>query len=111
MRERALEWREQRLTRRDPRRFGQNADLDLVAIVATAPRTTCAVDVGRWLATRDRAFRCYRSQLREQRYRMLLPRVIRRSLRAREGYARVLPPVQPGEPAGRNLLTAVTNSR
>ena len=95
-----------RLLRRDPRRFGENADLDLVAIADHVPPVTCAVAVGPWLALRDRAFRCYQSQLGAQRYPLLLPRALRRRFVGRESYARVIPSPRPGEPLYRDLIVA-----
>jgi LmbE family N-acetylglucosaminyl deacetylase len=100
-----------RLLRRDPQRFGERADVDLVAIADNAPPTTCVVDVGGWLATRDRATRHHRSQLGERRYLLMLPRVVRRWFGPTESYARVIPPHHPDDPQYRDLIEAARAGR
>jgi LmbE family N-acetylglucosaminyl deacetylase len=100
-----------RLLRRDPRQFGEHADVDLVAIADNAPPATRVVDVGRWLAARDRATRHHRSQLGERRYILMLPRFVRRWFGPTESYARVLPPHHPDEPRYRDLIEAARSDR
>jgi hypothetical protein len=93
-----------RLMRGDPRQFGRNADVDLVAILDNALPATCVVDVARWLAIRERACACHRSQLEGLRYLLPPPLGIRRWFGGMERYARVIPPPYPAEPTQGDLL-------
>lgn len=100
-----------RLMGRDPRRFGQHRDVDLVAIADNAPTATCVVSVGRWLATRDRAIGHHRSQLGERRYLLMVPRALRRWFGPTEAYARVIPPHRADEPVYHDLIEATGPNR
>ena len=51
-----------RLTRRDPRRFGENADVDLVRALEEATPVTAVVDCGAYLDQIDAAWRCHASR-------------------------------------------------
>jgi LmbE family N-acetylglucosaminyl deacetylase len=93
-----------RLLRRDPRQFGRNGDVDLVAIVENAQPASCAIDTRAWLAIRDRASACHTSQLGGRRLLNVIPRRLRRRLEGSELYIRVHPPVAEGEPVGSDLL-------
>ena len=58
---------------------------------------TCAIDALPWLATKERAFRCHRSQLGFFATLLRMPRAIRRPFFGSESYTRAQPPVAPGE--------------
>ena len=94
-----------RLFRRDPRRFGENNDVNLLAAATQITPVTCTIDVGPWLALKDRAFWCHRSQLGSLARLQRLPRWLRRPFVATESYTRVVPSVAPGEPRERDLFT------
>ncbi len=96
-----------RLFRRDPRRFGENADVDLLAVAAQITPVTCAIDVGPWLAVKDRAFWCHRTQLGMLARVHRLPRAFRRPFVAGESYTRAVPPVVSGEPGERDLFAGL----
>jgi mycothiol S-conjugate amidase len=98
------------LLRRDPRRFGRNGDVDLVAIVENALPATCAIDTRAWLAVRDRASSCHRSQLGGRRWLNLLPRRLRRRFEGTELYVRLHPPILPGEPIQDDLFGGIGKS-
>ncbi|MGI8587834.1 MAG: PIG-L family deacetylase [Chloroflexia bacterium] len=81
-----------RLLRRDPRRFGENADVDLVRVVEEATPVTAVVACGAWTEQMDRARLCHASQLGGMAGLMRLPRPMRRLLMGREQFTRALPP-------------------
>ncbi len=96
-----------RLFQRDPRKFGENADVDLLAVAAQVTPVTCAIDVGPWLVAKDRAFWCHRTQLGMLARVHRLPRRLRRPFVAGEAYTRVVPPVAPDEPREGDLFAGL----
>jgi mycothiol S-conjugate amidase len=93
-----------RLLGRDPRRSGANRDVDLVAMADGATPITCRIAVGPWLAARDRAFRCHRSQLGGRAGLLRVPRPIRRLLLGTEDYTEVGAPRGPDRPIDRDFI-------
>jgi LmbE family N-acetylglucosaminyl deacetylase len=85
-----------RLTRRDPRRFGENADVDLVRALEEATPVTAVVDCGAYLDQIDAAWRCHASQIGGMSAFTRLPRPIRRRLSGRERFTRAVPRPRPG---------------
>jgi LmbE family N-acetylglucosaminyl deacetylase len=85
-----------RLTRRDPRRFGENGDVDLVRALEEATPVTAVVDCGAYLAQIDAAWRCHASQLGGMSGFMRLPGPIRRRVSGRERFTRAVPAPRPG---------------
>lgn len=93
-----------RLVGRDPHRFGANRDVDLVAIADGATPITCRIAVGPWLAARDRAFWCHRSQLGGMAWLLRVPRPIRRLLMGAECYTEVGASSGPDRPVDRDFV-------
>jgi len=94
----------QRLLRRDPSRYGENGDVDLLAAAQRVTPVTCAIDATPWLAIKERAFRCHRSQLGFFGTLLRLPRPVRRVFFGSESYTRTIPPVAPDEPRERGFF-------
>jgi LmbE family N-acetylglucosaminyl deacetylase len=88
----------QRLLRRDPSQYGENGDVDLLEAARQVTPVTCAIDVMPWLAVKERAFRCHRSQLGFFATLLRLPRPVHRLFFGSESYTRAIPPVAPDEP-------------
>lgn len=80
-----------RLLRRDPRRFGQNADVDLVRVAEEATPVTTVVACGAYLAQKEAAWRCHASQLGGMGGAVRLPTPLRRRLLGTESFTRVVP--------------------
>lgn len=87
----------QRLFRRDPTRYGEHGDVDLLEAARQVTPVTCAIDALPWLAIKERAFRCHRSQLGFFATLLRMPRAIRRQFFGSESYTRAHPPVEPGD--------------
>ncbi|MCA9907304.1 MAG: PIG-L family deacetylase [Anaerolineae bacterium] len=88
----------------DPRRHGQNQDIDLVEIASWNIPTTASIRVGAYLTTKDRAKAAHASQkpLTQTKRRWL--RAIMRRTEAAEAFSRLYPPVAPGEATERSLF-------
>jgi LmbE family N-acetylglucosaminyl deacetylase len=93
-----------RLLRRDPARYGEHGDINLLEAARQITPVTCTIDVEPWQAIKERAFRCYRSQLGFFAYLLRLPRPVRKVFLAREFYTRAIPPVAPGEAHERDFF-------
>ncbi|GIV95679.1 MAG: GlcNAc-PI de-N-acetylase [Herpetosiphonaceae bacterium] len=81
-----------RLLGKDPRRFGENQDVDLLRALAEVTPVTTAIGCGAYLEQKERAWRCHQSQLgggigRLQR----LPASIRRLFAGAEYFTRAVP--------------------
>lgn len=87
-----------RLAGRDPARFGDNGDVNLLEAARQATPVTCRPDLTGWAAGKERAALCHRTQLGPYRLLLRLPRPIRAGFIASEGFTRLIPPVTPGEP-------------
>jgi hypothetical protein len=80
-----------RLTGRDPRRVGENKDVDMLRAVAEATPISTVIDGSAYLDQKERAWRCHRSQLGGMAQMLKLPAPLRRWL-SREQFTRVVPP-------------------
>jgi LmbE family N-acetylglucosaminyl deacetylase len=95
---------------RDPRRHGQNQDVDLVKIASWSVPTTARIKVRDYLAIKDRAIACHASQrpLAETKNKLL--RSLMRQTEASECFSRVYPPVAPGEAVETGLFERIGNN-
>jgi mycothiol S-conjugate amidase len=98
-----------RLLRKDPRRFGEHGDVDLVRALARVTPGTTAIDCRGVLARKDRAWACHRSQLGSMARLQRLPRALRRRFYSTEYLTRVVPPPEDarGRPRERDLFANV----
>jgi LmbE family N-acetylglucosaminyl deacetylase len=98
-----------RLLGRDPRRFGRNADIDILSLVEVEYPATAYVDVrGEPARRRDAASACHRSQLDEASNGRGLAGTLRRLLANRDAFMRAHPPVAPGAKRERDLFEGVS---
>ncbi|CAA9252245.1 MAG: 1D-myo-inositol 2-acetamido-2-deoxy-alpha-D-glucopyranoside deacetylase [uncultured Chloroflexia bacterium] len=97
-----------RLVRRDPRRFGQNHDVDLLRVLEEATPVTTSINTKAFGTQKQRAWRCHRSQLggMEQRW-LRLPAVVRRVFESDEHFTRVSPPWDNHRPLERDLFAGL----
>lgn len=93
-----------RLARRDPRRFGTNADVDLVRVLEEATPITTTIACGAYLAQKERAWQCHRSQLGGMGAMGRMPRPLRRRLLGTETFTRAYPPWRRGARRERSLF-------
>lgn len=91
-----------RLAGRDPRRFGENNDVDLVRVVEEVTPVTTTVDCRAHLATVRRAWACHASQLGSMGPVDRLPDPLLRLWTGTEQFTRVVPP--PGRRRERDLF-------
>jgi mycothiol S-conjugate amidase len=94
-----------RLTGRDPRRLGENKDVDMLRAVAEVTPITTVIDSGAYLAQKERAWRCHRSQLGGIAQMLKLPAPLRRWL-SREQFTRIVP-AWAGGPREHDLFTGL----
>jgi mycothiol S-conjugate amidase len=92
-----------RLLGRDPRRAGQNGDVDVQRMVEETTPVTTVVDGGAYLATKERAWRCHRSQLGGIERFLDMPGPLRRLWMRHEQFTRVVP-AWTGGPRERDLF-------
>jgi LmbE family N-acetylglucosaminyl deacetylase len=81
----------QRLLGRDPRRFGQNQDIDLTQVGVPDARIHVRLDVGAFIAIKEKASACHASQGGNRTFRWM-PGFVRRRLQRYEHFAQVYPP-------------------
>jgi len=98
-----------RLVGKDPRRFGQNGDVDLVRAVEQAGRVTARLDNRAYAPDKERASACHRSQGGGGGPFARLPRRWRYRFLGEEHFARVVPPSPPGTPPENDLFAGVAN--
>jgi mycothiol S-conjugate amidase len=98
-----------RLLGRDPRRFGQNNDVDAVRIIEETTPITTTVECGDWLETNMRARMCHRSQLGGGPPLDRLPRALLRRLLGAEHFTRAIPAWQGGAPRERDLFAGIAS--
>jgi LmbE family N-acetylglucosaminyl deacetylase len=96
-----------RLLRKDPTKFGENQDVDLVKARDALTPTTTVVDCADYLETRDKAILCHRSQAGDVERMSKIPMAIRRQLLGKEGYTRAIPPWTPGAPKETDLFDGI----
>lgn len=99
-----------RLFRKDPRRFGQNGDVDLVRVVEQAGRVTARLDNRAYAAAKERASASHRSRGGGTAFFARLPRRLRYRFLGDEGFARIVPPAPRGTPLETDLFTRVNES-
>ena len=92
-----------RLLGRDPRRAGQNGDIDVQRMVEETTPVTTVVDGGAYLAQKERAWRCHRSQLGGIGRVLEMPGPLRRLWMRDEQFTRVVPAWR-GGPRERDLF-------
>lgn len=96
-----------RLTRKDPRRMGENKDIDFVrAMQETTPATTL-IDSRAFMEQRERAWLCHQSQLGGMGPLRRLPAVVRRLFMGPERFTRVIPAWNGGRIMERDLFAGV----
>ena len=81
-----------RLLRKDPRRFGENHDIDLVQVVENTQPTTTTINSSDYLLQKERAWNCHRSQIGGMSWITRLPAPIRRRINGTEQFTRIVPP-------------------
>lgn len=96
-----------RLLRKDPRKVGENNDIDMVRVAEEVTPVTATVAVGAHLAARDRAWQAHRSQLGGMGMMLRLPIWLRRLLPNNEAFTRAQPPLGPGQARERDLFAGV----
>ncbi len=80
-----------RLIGRDPRKIGENKDVDIVKAAEQATPITTSLDCGAYLEQKERAWRCHHSQAGDLGRTQKLPRPIRRLLFGTEHLTRAIP--------------------
>ncbi len=105
-----LRWflRSQRLLGKDPRRFGQNGDVDLVRAVEQSGRVTTRLDNTAYVAAKERASAAHQSQGGGSAFLGWVPQRMRYRLQRYEGFTRIVPPAPYGEPLETDLFAGVT---
>lgn len=92
---------------RDPRRHGQNQDVDLKAIASWDVPLTARIQVGAYLAAKDRAIACHASQQPLTQSKNALVCALLRRMQSVESFSRLYPPVAPGEALERDLFGGI----
>ena len=89
----SLKWfiRIQRLLGRDPRRFGQNQDIDLTQVGVPGTRIHVRLDVGPFVAIKEQASACHKSQGGNRTFQWM-PGFVRRRLQRYEHFVQIYPP-------------------
>jgi LmbE family N-acetylglucosaminyl deacetylase len=85
-----------RLFGRDPRRLGQNNDVDAVRIIEETTPITTRVECAEWLEPNIRARQCHRSQLGGGPPYDRLPRALVRRMLGAEHFTRAIPAWEAG---------------
>ena len=96
-----------RLVGKDPSRFGQNGDVDLVRAVEQAGRVTTHLDNRAYAAIKERASAAHRSQGGGTAFFGRLPRRLRYRFLGTEEFARIVPPAPYGSPLEHDLFAGV----
>jgi N-acetyl-1-D-myo-inositol-2-amino-2-deoxy-alpha-D-glucopyranoside deacetylase len=94
------------LTGRNPRRHGQNQDVDLVEISRWDVRSTACISVGRYLTTKAAAIACHRSQKPLTHSKNPLMSAVLRWSNSVECFSRLYPVVAPHEGIETSLFAA-----
>lgn len=97
------------LFRKDPRKFGRNQDIDLVQIISWETPIHARVDVRPYLATKDAASACHKSQGGGQNGFNWIPQFIQRRYWGSETFTRSVPAPTPGSPLERDLFEGVVD--
>ena len=91
---------------RDPRRHGQNQDVDLVEIASWRVPLTAKIRVGNFLAVKDRAIACHASQQPLVQSKNKVFSALLRQMQSVETFSRIYPPIMPGEAVETSLFAA-----
>jgi hypothetical protein len=83
------------LSKKEPRRFGVNGDVDLVESFAQATPITTIICAYTAMEKKEAAWRCHRSQLGSLGLLVRLPKPLRRYVMGMETYTRVIPAWHP----------------
>ncbi len=95
------------LLRKDPHKFGRNHDIDLVQIISWETSVHARVDVRPYLAIKDQASACHKSQGGDQDRFKWIPQFIQRRYWGAETFIRGIPAPAPGAPVERDLFADV----
>lgn len=95
-----------RLLGRDPRRYGQNGDIDLARVIAEITPLTTTIGSGAYLERKERAWACHRSQLGGMTMVRRMPAILRRLWMSTEHFTRIEPPWN-GRRRERDLLAGI----
>lgn len=99
-----------RLFRKDPRRFGENQDVDLVRAAAEAQGYTTSIESRAFLDQKERAWKCHASQMGGGiGWMARLPRPIRRQLAGADHFTRVVPEWKAQRRKERDLFAGITS--
>lgn len=91
-----LALRTMRLLGKDPRKAGDNGDIDFVRMVDETTPVTARIACGAFMVQRDAAWRAHRSQLGGMGGILRLPRALRRPFSGAESFTRIVPPANGG---------------
>lgn len=91
---------------KDPRRYGQNQDVNLLEIAGWDVPLTTKIRVGEYLATKDKAVACHASQHVLTRSKVPFFDAFMRRMQATESFSRLYPPVAADERAETSLFGA-----
>ncbi len=97
-----------RLQRKDPRKAGENHDVDLLAAVDALDPITTKISTGRYLSHAWAAADCYPSQVHISPFFRFARRFLGPILQGSTGLSRVYPEPRPGEPIERDLFAGVS---
>ncbi len=97
-----------RIQRKDPRKAGENHDVDLLAAVDALTAVTTKVATGRYLKHAWEAADCYPSQVHISPFFRSVRRIAGPILQSNTGLSRVYPEPKPGEPIERDVFAGVT---
>lgn len=95
-----------RLVGRDPRRYGQNQDVNLEMIATWDVPLTTKIQVGDYLSAKDTAIACHASQHVLTRSKNALVGAVMRHSQKVESFSRLYPPVSQGEGIEASLFGA-----
>jgi mycothiol S-conjugate amidase len=98
-----------RLFGRDPRRLGQNNDVDAVRIIEETTPITARIECSDWLETNIRARMCHRSQSSGMPPYNRLPRALTRRMLGAEHFTRAIPAWEDGAKLEYDLFAGVDN--
>lgn len=96
-----------RIFGKDPTRFGDNNDVDLVAARDAVTEITTVVDCGAYLEAKEKAWLCHASQAGNMQRFQKLPKSVRRAFFGKEQFTRIIPAWQSGSPKETDLFAVI----
>lgn len=96
-----------RLMGRDPAKFGQNNDVDLVRAAREITPITATVNSRTLLKAKEAAWNSHASQQSGRGAFAWMPAFVRSRMQANEHFTRVEPPPRPGEPPETDLFAGI----